>query len=146
MRIRSALVAKIVAGIALTLPVSGETAVFQQYFAVLDAGNELDGGHAGATGIAMVMFGPKSGQLCFAILVRDMDTPTAAHIHDALAGSSSGVFVGLVAPSTGNPGSSAGCVTTTSTNLGAIKANPTKFYVNVHGTLKSGGALRGQLF
>ena len=146
MRIRSTFLATMFAGATLTMPVTSQSAVFQQYFAVLDAGNELDGGHAGATGTAMVMFGPKAGQLCFAILVRDVDTPISAHIHDAPAGVNSGVFIALVAPSTGSPGSSAGCVTTTSANLAAIKANPTKFYINVHSTSNSAGALRGQLF
>ena len=147
MRIRSAFLAKIFIGAVLTMPAAGYAAPpFQQYFAVLDAGNELDGGHAGATGTAMVMVGPHAGQLCFAILVRDLDMPTAAHIHDAAAGASGGIFVTLVAPSAGNPGTSSGCVTTTTANVAAIKANPTKFYINVHSTSNSGGALRGQLF
>src|SRR5690242_9525580 len=148
MRIRSAFLAKIFIGAVLTMPAAGYAAPpFQQYFAVLDAGNELDGGHAGATGTAMVMLGPRAGQLCFAILVRDLDTPTAAHIHEGAAGVNGGIKVALTAPSAGNPGSSAGCLTGIDTAIiAAIRAAPTKFYINVHSTSNSGGALRGQLF
>src|SRR6476646_10462844 len=74
MRIRSAVFATMLASAALAVPSIGNGAVgFMQYFAVLDAGNELDGGHAGATGTAMVMLAPRTGSLCFAIAVRDLD-------------------------------------------------------------------------
>jgi hypothetical protein len=79
---RSGLCAATLACAAVTAPLSAGNAVgvpFMQYFAVLDAGNELDGGHAGATGTAMVMLAPTAGQICFAILVRDLDKPTSAH-------------------------------------------------------------------
>jgi hypothetical protein len=135
---------------AVTAPLSAGNAVgvpFMQYFAVLDAGNELDGGHAGATGSAMVMLAPTAGQICFAILVRDLDKPTAAHIHSAGAGVNGGIVVTLAAPAAGSPGTSAGCVSVVpAATINAIKANPTKYYINVHSTSKTGGALRGQLF
>ena len=148
MRIRTTFFAMMLASAALAVPSISNGAVgFMQYFAVLDAGNELDGGHVGATGTAMVMLGPRAGQLCFAILVRDLDTPTAAHIHEGAAGVNGGIKVALTAPSAGNPGSSAGCLTGIDTAIiAAIRAAPTKFYINVHSTSNSGGALRGQLF
>lgn len=124
----------------------GYAGPYQQYFAVLDAGNESDGGRAGAVGTATVIFGPHTNEICFAILVRGVDKPTLAHIHDGAAGVNGDIKVTLTPPSAGNPGASAGCVTTTAANIAAIKANPTKFYVNVHSTAKPGGALRGQLF
>ena len=131
------------ASLAPTLSAAGP---YQQYFAVLDAGNEADGGRAGAVGTATVIFGPHTNEICFAILVRGVDKPTLAHIHDGPAGVNGDILVTLSPPTTGNPGTSAGCVTTSAMNIAAIKANPTKFYVNVHSTAKPGGALRGQLF
>jgi hypothetical protein len=119
---------------------------YQQYFAILDAGNQSDGGRAGAVGTATIMFGPGTNEICFAIVVRGVDKPTLAHIHDGGAGVDGGIRVTLSPPATGNPGTSADCVTTTAANIAAIKANPTKFYVNVHSTSKPNGALRGQLF
>lgn len=148
MRIRSRFVATMLMSAALLVPsVSNGAVGFMQYFAVLDAGNELDGGHAGATGTAMVMLAPRTGSLCFAIAVRDLDKPTAAHIHGAAAGANGAILVTLVAPTTGNPGASSGCLTgIDATIINAIKAAPHKFYINVHSTSNSGGALRGQLF
>jgi hypothetical protein len=148
MRARSAFFGALFAGAAIAAPSVGDSAVgFMQYFAVLDAGNELDGGHAGATGTAMVMLAPRAGALCFAIAVRDLDKPTAAHIHGGAAGVNGAILVTLVAPSTGNPGASSGCLTGVDTaTIAAIKAAPNKFYINVHSTSNSLGALRGQLF
>jgi len=148
MNVRSVFLAKISLGAALLMfPFSGHAATFQQYFAVLDAGNELDGGHSGAVGTAMVMLGPKAGQVCFAILVRDLDTPILAHIHAGAAGIDGGIVVTLTPPASGNPGQSSGCLTgVTTATINAIKANPTKFYINVHSNSNQGGALRGQLF
>lgn len=148
MRIRSAFLATMLGSAALAVPSIGNGAVgFMQYFAVLDAGNELDGGHAGATGSAMVMLAPRAGSLCFAITVRDLDKPTAAHIHGAAAGANGAILVTLVAPTTGNPGASSGCLTDVDpTIINSIKAAPHKFYINVHSMSNTGGALRGQLF
>ena len=49
----------------------------------------------------------------------------------------------LKQPSTGNGGVSAACVNSTRAIVSAIKASPSKFYVNVHTQDFPGGAIRG---
>ena len=74
-----------------------------------------------------------------------------AHIHNAAAGSTAGVFVntGLTAGSvtlTNGAGTfSFNQVTETPAKIQAILANPAGHYFNVHTTLNPGGAVRGQL-
>ncbi|MFN2607630.1 MAG: CHRD domain-containing protein [Acidimicrobiales bacterium] len=94
-----------------------------------------------ASGTARVTVDPASGRICFVLLVSGLDTPTAAHIHEAPAGSPGPVVVPLPAPVNGR---SAGCVTN-ATEASAIAANPSDYYVNVHTAEFPGGALRGQL-
>ena len=84
-------------------------------------------------------------------------TLTGAHIHNAPAGTNSGVVVGLplTASDTAVPG---GQSSITKTNLPSTSAtvsaaavaqgifnNPAGNYFNVHTTLNTGGAIRGQL-
>jgi hypothetical protein len=124
-----------------------------EFFAVLSGGNEVsDAGQAAVgdrngSGTASVIFSGAAGQICFAILVANIDRPIAAHIHENVAGKNGPIVVPLTAPTTGNPGTSSGCVSGISAALlGRIRSNPTGFYVNVHTTAFSGGAVRGQLF
>lgn len=120
-------------------------------FAVLSGGNSVsdDGdadfgdrdGHGSAT---VIVLGADS--LCYAVLVDRIDTPTAMHIHEALAGSNGPVVIGLTAPDGGNPGVISGCVTEIdSALLKRLRGRPARFYVNVHNATFPGGAIRGQL-
>lgn len=147
MSIRSGIAAAIVASVvAVSSPAAwGANASF---FAVLEGGSELMGaGDADAYGVATIMIPDAAGKICFAILVRNTDTPTAAHIHTGGVASSGGIVITLTKPNSGNPGHSSGCLTgQNQTTLNNIRATPSKFYINVHTTAKSGGALRGQLF
>ena len=67
-------------------------------------------------------------------------TPTAAHIHVGVAGTSGGIFVPL-----GTAFSRKGCTTTSKETIDAIRANPKGYYVNVHNASYPAGAVRGQL-
>lgn len=91
-------------------------------------------------------------QLCYKLKVRGIETAAAAHIHGAPAGVAGGIIVGLETPT---PRSS-GCLTTVSdasdttetlseSELAAILADPSLFYVNVHNATFPAGAIRGQL-
>ena len=123
-----------------------------QFFAVLDGGNEVSGttaatGDLNGSGVASVQLGA-SGELCFSLLVRGISNPTVAHIHPGAPGETGGPVVTLTpVPTTGNPGSSAGCLTGVSTmTISQIRANPGRFYINVHTGQFPNGAIRGQLF
>src|SRR5687767_2502030 len=117
-----------------------------QLFAVLSGGNEvsptgqaaagdLDGGGAATVNVVA------ADQLCFAILVNNIDPPTFAHIHQGAAGVNGPIVVNLTPPN------SAGCVPGLDPALvDSIRRAPSQFYVNVHTGPFPAGAVRGQLF
>jgi hypothetical protein len=121
-------------------------------FAHLLGGNEVDsttgaanaGDPAGFGSATVILKGATT--LCFAILMSNLETPTAAHIHEAPAGVNGGVDVTLSVPATGNPGAASGCITVDSAKVTDIRNNPSKHYINIHTTGFPGGAIRGQLF
>jgi CHRD domain-containing protein len=121
-------------------------------FAVLLGGNEVsDEGDAAVgdpdgRGSATVLINQAQGSVCFGITVSGLTAPTAAHIHQNVAGHNGTIVIPFTQPATGNPGSSSGCITVTNKNLlKNIKTNPSMFYVNVHTSDFPGGAIRGQL-
>jgi hypothetical protein len=85
--------------------------------------------------------------LCFTTLVTGIDTPVAAHIHNALAGRNGPILVTLTPSGQGSPGNSSGCVTKVDPELlNLIRQTPGPFYVNVHTVQFPDGALWSQLF
>lgn len=99
-------------------------------------------GDPDGTGTATIRINPGQGQLCYSLRVSGIAPATAAHIHEAPAGSAGPVVVGLQAPS---GGSSSGCVSIDREEALEIIRNPEDYYVNVHNAEFPGGALRGQL-
>ena len=85
-------------------------------------------------------------QLCFAITVKNIDQPVAAHIHKAKPSLAGPVVVPLTQPSSGDPGASSGCMTVETGLARAILKHPHRYYANVHTMAFPGGAVRGQLF
>jgi hypothetical protein len=136
----------------ITAGSSAASAQGMHYFAVMNGGNEISGGGAANAGdpngfgAANVIFAG-AGQICFGITVFNLSAPTAAHIHEAEAGSNGPIVVTLTAPAAGSPGTSSGCVTgVASALMSRIRNTPGNFYVNVHTGQFPGGAIRGQLF
>ena len=87
--------------------------------------------------------------LCYVLTVSKIETATAAHIHEAAAGSNGPVVVNLARPADGN---AADCLTegeqgkfVGASTVAEILANPQDYYVNVHNAEYPGGAIRGQL-
>lgn len=132
-------------------------------FAVLVGGNEIDGntGQAGAGdangfgSATVIILGDKT--ICFGIVFHRIGTPTVAHIHENVAGANGDIVVDFLggesdvpAPESGNPGTISGCVSGAAIRdpdaPQRIRANPSKFYVNVHNAAFPSGAIRGQLF
>lgn len=121
--------------------------------ALLAGGNEVssdgkaDAGDPDGNGAASISIDPEAGKLCFALVVNNLDTPVAAHIHQGGAGKNGPVVVTLKAPDSGDPGASSGCVDNVDRALlQVMHAHPWAFYVNVHSGAYPDGAARGQLY
>ncbi len=89
--------------------------------------------------------------LCYVLTVKKIAPASAAHIHEAAAGSNGPIVANLTAPADGN---AADCLTEGEAGkfptgesgiVARILANPEDFYVNVHNADYPGGAIRGQL-
>jgi hypothetical protein len=100
---------------------------------------DLDGQGGGAVTATAL------GKLCFGVVVQGITTPVAMHIHRGLPGRNGPIVVPLAAPSSGDPGASAGCVDVAGDLLSQIRRHPNRFYLNVHSGDFPNGALRGQL-
>lgn len=94
----------------------------------------------------------KGDTLCYALVATRIETATAAHIHVAPPGEPGPIVVGLNTPNRTSPG----CIeavpdaqdttmTLSESELAAIVADPSDFYVNVHNASFQPGAIRGQL-
>jgi hypothetical protein len=111
--------------------------------ATLDGASEVPGpGDEDGDGSLVARVNVGQGQFCYTLMVSGIDPATAAHIHEAPAGSAGGVVISLSAPSTGT---SSGCVTISKDLAREIVASPSDYYVNVHNPAFPGGAVRGQL-
>lgn len=129
--------------------------------AVLLGANECDGiaptagpkcrkGDTDGFGLAGITF-PAPGMLCVTLQVDNLANPPSslAHIHLGQATFNGAILVTLpppVNPGFGNPGVSAGCIAVAAATIGAIRANPGNYYINVHNSTFPAGAIRGQLF
>ncbi len=109
---------------------------------------ETNPGDPDATGTAW--FHDDSG--CYAMVIEDLDpAASAAHIHEAPAGSSGAVTARLATPD--RNGFVFDCLEdgdledddTVADFLARVAADPTQFYVNVHNADFAAGAIRGQL-
>jgi hypothetical protein len=99
-------------------------------------------GDPDGAGTARLTLNAGREQVCYELVVSGIAPATAAHVHEAPAGSAGGVVVGLEAPA---DGSSTGCVHLDRSEILDILRDPENYYVNVHNAAFPGGALRGQL-
>ncbi len=99
-------------------------------------------GDPDGSGTAALRVNPGTGVICYTLTVTDIEPATAAHIHEAPAGTAGPVVQGLDAPADGR---SSNCVTVARTLARDIVANPADYYVNVHNAEYPAGAVRGQL-
>jgi hypothetical protein len=93
-------------------------------------------------GTAILTLHPDKGEVCYNLTVVNIQTATAAHIHEGVVGKAGSVKVELEAPKTGT---ATGCKQVDATLLQTIIQNPANYYVNVHNTEFPQGAIRGQL-
>ncbi len=151
MRLRNLMVAAVVTALAVAL--AGGPALAKTVVAGVEGGrlltaellgaNEVPGpGDPDGSGTALVSVNPSDERLCYELNVAGIAPATAAHVHEAPAGTAGPVVVGLTPPS---DGSSSGCLTADKSLLKDIKKDPAEYYVNVHNAEFPAGALRGQL-
>ncbi len=107
---------------------------------------EVADGDEDGEGEAFVFSTNRYRKLCYVLTVEKIDTPTAAHIHEAPEGEDGPVVVTLGTPDDGN---SAGCLRQGGRAwrmlVKDIIKNPDDYYLNVHNDDFPAGALRGQL-
>lgn len=89
------------------------------------------------------MLHPSKDELCVNLHVKNIETASAAHIHEAPIGVAGPVVVTLPTPNA--DGMIDGCVSVAKETLKEMKQNPWDYYVNVHNTAFPNGAVRGQL-
>ena len=102
-----------------------------------------DPGDPDGSGVAKLWLNHGQSEICYEIMVMDIQPAVAAHIHEAPAGSAGPIAVGLAAPN--DDGASMGCTMVDQGLIKEIRKNPSDYYINVHNPEFPGGALRGQL-
>lgn len=114
------------------------------FMTTLTGAAEVPGpGDPDGSGTAALRLNVGQGTVCFRVVVEDIQTATAAHIHEADAGTAGPVVVGLGAPDAN--GNFIGCVNADRELIREILMDPSGYYVNVHNAEYPSGALRGQL-
>lgn len=109
---------------------------------LLGANEAPNAGDPDGMGYAELTLNQGQGTITYTIQVMGINTPTAAHIHEAGAGMAGPVIIALNAPVNGM---SSGVVRLSKEQIKEIRQNPEMYYVNVHNAQFPGGALRGQL-
>lgn len=99
-------------------------------------------GDSDGSGKAKLTINHDKGEVCYDLTVKNIQTPTMAHIHAGAAGQAGDVKVKFDPAANGTW---KGCVTVDHAILQEITQTPADFYVNVHTAEFPNGAIRGQL-
>ena len=103
-------------------------------------------GDTDGRGKARIRVNPRKGRVCFRLSWRNIEEPTAAHIHVGRKGVAGPVVVTLF-ERPNNPVEShiSRCVDISSSLSNALREHPRRYYINVHNPQFPDGAIRGQL-
>ena len=130
--------------LVLSAPATGHEAKGgAKLMAALTGAAEPAAGDPDGAGTFTATVNPGKMRVCYHLMVTNVATPTAAHIHEAPAGQNGPVVVTLTAPVTA--GGSTACATVTRALALELIKSPEDYYVNVHNAAYPGGAVRGQL-
>jgi hypothetical protein len=106
-------------------------------------------GDLNGTGTADLRLNSGREEVCFELTWQNLDGDVQrAHIHEAAAGMNGPIVVSLFeGESFSRTGSASGCDLGDATRavIKRIFKNPSGFYVNIHDSVRLGGAVRGQL-
>jgi hypothetical protein len=94
------------------------------------------------SGTARIRIKADRGEVCYTLTARDIDTATAAHIHEGAPGTDGPVVVHFEPPVRGT---STGCVNVGTELATEIATTPGDYYVVVHNAEFPAGAIRGQM-
>jgi len=94
-------------------------------------------GDPDGSGSATLMIDDVANTISWAITVSNLDSVVAIHIHPGVAGATGAPIVDFMGQLSGSGLADA--------DLASVAANPTAFYLNVHTSAFTGGAIRGQL-
>jgi len=134
--------------LAAAVPFAGSAhaaAPSMKFVTTMTGAQEVPMGDTHASGSATITLYPKTHKICYSLSVKHLKgKAVAAHIHKAAMGKAGGVVVPLTPP--GANGRSVGCATKVAASLiASIEKHATQYYVNVHSTKYTLGAVRGQL-
>jgi CHRD domain len=105
-------------------------------------GSQEPKGSPTGSGVFRFQLALKRDLLCFSLTWSNIDTPTAAHIHEAPKGQEGNIVVVLFgSPPVGH----SGCRQVPTSLLISIGQHPSEYYVNVHTAKYPSGAIRAQL-
>jgi hypothetical protein len=109
----------------------------------LTGAQEVPAGDPNGSGTASLRLNPGQGRICYTLTATGLSgMPTAAHIHVAPVGVAGPIVVPLQPPVGGQVSA---CTTASRELIVAIIQHPENYYVNVHTTVHTSGAIRGQL-
>ena len=133
--------------LAALLPV---TALAQQavFMTTLNGANEPSGGDNDGYGVGLVTISGTT--LSFIVTQNNLSAITGTHIHRGAPGVNGNIVIGFQPSGQSAPTYTNGVATGTITGIdqaliNEIIANPAGFYLNVHSTERTGGAIRGSL-
>jgi hypothetical protein len=150
-RLLAAVILAVLAGVLLAVPAAAQTSTASSKAlagptvvqAQMTGEKEVPGpGDPNGFGTATIALFPSSGKICYTLTASRIAPANAAHIHVGPAGVAGDVVVELRPPTFGASGR---CTSADPELVGAIAANPSKYYVNVHNVPYPDGAIRGQL-
>ncbi len=110
----------------------------------ISASGKKGAGDRDGRGIASVILRGRR-QVCVSLVVSNIGAPVAAHIHRGFKGTNGPVVVTLNQPSHGGLAGDTTCAQIDAVLHRRMRANPRRFYVNVHNATYPNGAIRGQL-
>ena len=126
-------------------PVSGQ---FITYAGEMRGANEVPPTGSTAVGAYFITIDTINKTLTWDV-TSTVSSPTAAHIHNNVAGATAGVLIGFATtPGAFTNGRTSGTTSIaglTDTQFNDLLTKPQNFYVNVHSTTNGGGEIRGQL-
>jgi hypothetical protein len=130
--------------LVMTLALAPTASAVQRFEVTMTGAEEVPGpGDPDGTGTASITINRGLGEVCWEIEVENITLPAiGAHIH-VVPPDPGPVVVPLTPPDV--TGTSSGCLVVDRDLAKAITKDPASYYVNVHTTDFTGGAIRAQL-